>query len=119
MTRSEVASVMERVFGECEKLRGAGQKEYAHDEGNAFANFERVANDLGISREKVLWTYAMKHRDGIVAHLNGHTSQREDVRGRINDLIVYLCLLTAMLDENEKVGRGVPDPPAVHAGLKL
>lgn len=91
--------VMEKVFEECRQLRGAGQLEYAHRGENAFANFERTGKDVDLSREKVLWVFAMKHRDGIASYLKGHTSQREDVRGRINDLIVYLVLLRGMLDE--------------------
>ncbi|HEX6940220.1 MAG TPA: hypothetical protein VF158_12470 [Longimicrobiales bacterium] len=50
MTRAEMAQVMDRVFAECQGLRDAGQREYAHRETNAFANFERVAERLGISR---------------------------------------------------------------------
>lgn len=92
---------MDIVFKECQEARNAGQKEYAHDENNAFANFERIAHDIDIDRERILWVYAMKHRDGIASYLKGHKSQREDVRGRIKDLIVYLCLLRGMIDENE------------------
>ena len=98
-----MAEVMEDVFAECDALRAAGQQEYAHGQGNAFANFDRVANDLDIDRKKVLWIFAMKHRDGIAAYIKGHKSQREDVRGRINDLIVYLCLLRGMIEEEEKI----------------
>jgi hypothetical protein len=94
-----MAVVMETVFRECQELRKAGQMEYAGKDQPAFANFERLATDTGVSREQVLWVYAMKHRDGIANFLKGHRSQREDVRGRINDLIVYLCLLRGMLDE--------------------
>lgn len=101
MTREQMQKAMDTVFAECQGLRNEGQKEYAHDEDNAFANFERIAEDIGLKREEVLWVYAMKHRDGIVAHIKGHKSQREDVRGRINDLIVYLCLLRGMIDEEE------------------
>jgi hypothetical protein len=119
MTRKQMAAVMDKVFDECMALRDAGQKEYAHDEDNAFANFERVAKDLGIPREKVLWIFAMKHRDGIVAHINGHTSQRENVRGRINDLIVYLCLLRAMLDENEAPARSFMVPTGILDDIDL
>jgi hypothetical protein len=99
MTQEQVQKVMETVFEECRQLRGAGQLEYAHNGENAFANFERAGRDLDLEREKVLWIFAMKHRDGIASYLKGHTSQREDVRGRINDLIVYLVLLRGMLDE--------------------
>jgi len=82
--------------------RDAGQKEYARTEDNVFANFERVANHIGITREQVLLTYLLKHTDGITAYVNGHKSQREDVYGRIIDSIVYLLLLRGMCyEENE------------------
>lgn len=78
-----------------------GQREYAHDEGNALANFERFGN-IGVSREKALWVYLQKHLDGITAHINGFESQREPVQGRIMDAIVYLMLLYCMVvDEKE------------------
>lgn len=100
-TRQDVANLMKKVFDDCQQTREAGQKEYAHDEQNALANFERLEFDLKISREKVLWVYMKKHLDGILSYLNGHKSQREDVRGRIKDVIVYLILLWAMIDDNE------------------
>ena len=81
------------------RTRDAGQKEYAHGVDNVFANFERGARALDISREKVLMTYLLKHIDGISAYVKGHKSQRENVRGRITDAIVYLMLLWAMSRE--------------------
>lgn len=81
-------------------MREAGQKEYARKQDNAFANFERVAEHINTSREKVLMVYMLKHIDGISSFVNGHTSQREDVRGRITDAIVYLCLLWGMIEED-------------------
>lgn len=81
-------------------MREAGQKEYARKNDNAFANFERVGNNLGISKEKVLLVYLLKHIDGICSFVEGHKSQREDVRGRLTDAIVYLCLLWGMVDED-------------------
>ena len=84
------------------RTRDAGQKEYAHDIDNVFANFERIARALEVDREKVLMTYLLKHIDGISAYVKGHKSQREDVTGRITDAIVYLMLLWAMVDgENQ------------------
>ena len=82
-------------------MREAGQKEYARKNDNAFANFERVGNNLGIDREKVLLVYLLKHIDGICAYVEGHKSQREDIRGRLTDAIVYLCLLWGMVEEND------------------
>lgn len=101
MTREQLAAVMDRVFEECRALRDAGQKEYARREENALANFERVAERVGVSREKVLMVYLEKHMDGIHAWINGHRSQRESVKGRINDAIVYLTILRGMVEDAE------------------
>lgn len=99
MTQDEMAIVMDVVFDECAKLRSAGQKEYAHREDNAFRNFENIGQYLDLDRKKVLLTYFIKHIDGIIAYTNGLVSQREGVEGRINDAIVYLCLLRGMIEE--------------------
>lgn len=100
MTQQEMAALMEETFKELIKLREAGQKEYAHKDNSAFANFERIADRLGADREEILLVFLLKHLDGIVAHAQGHTSQREDVSGRIHDAIVYLILLKGMFQEN-------------------
>lgn len=99
MTRADLQKWMEQTFKECMKLREQGQAEYARREENAFGNFERVAERLKLSREAVLMVYLEKHLDGIAAWVEGHRSQREDVRGRINDAITYLCLLRGMVEE--------------------
>ena len=102
-------TLLENIFRRVKNMREAGQKEYAQDEDNCFANFERIAKLQDISREQVLLTYLFKHIDGIASHIKGHTSQREDVRGRITDAIVYLTLLWGMIDQNDYVYEGIPE----------
>lgn len=107
MTHEEQADKMAEVWEEISFLREQGQQEYARDEDNAHSNFEWVADMLNrgrehkITREDVLLVYALKHLDGITSYINGHKGQREDVRGRINDLIVYMILLRGMIDDKE------------------
>lgn len=101
MTRDEMKDVMENVFAECQALRKAGQAEYSGG-ADAFGNFNRLATNLRLGRMFILLVYLWKHLDGIVSFVNGHKSQREDVRGRINDAIVYLCLLRGMVDEDQQ-----------------
>jgi len=98
MTKDQFDDLFTSIIDQVKSTRDDGQKEYAHDEVNVFANFERTARQLNTTREKVLMTFLMKHMDGIVAHINGHTSQREDIRGRIKDAIVYLTLYWAMVE---------------------
>ena len=92
---------MDKIWKEVKSTRDDGQKEYAHAESNVFANFDRVGSLLEIGSERTLMVYLLKHIDGITAHVKGHKSQREDVRGRIKDSIVYLMLLWAMVEERE------------------
>lgn len=100
-TRKDVALLMESVFEQLRQTREAGQKEYAHSEENALRNFEDTGKELDIPRERVLWIFLKKHLDGVLAYIKGYQSQREDVRGRIKDIIVYLILLWAMIDDRE------------------
>ena len=100
MNRTEFESVMTKtILPQINELRNAGQDEYARDAEDIFANFKRVANNLNISKERVLLTYLLKHIDGICAWVNGHKSQREKIEGRLGDAIVYICLLWAMLED--------------------
>jgi len=101
MTYQEMQKVVRRQLKQVLKIRDAGQKEYARTDTNVFANFERVASFTGVTREQALMTYLLKHIDGIMAHINGHKSQRENVSGRITDAIVYLLLLQGMIDDGQ------------------
>jgi len=47
-------------------------------------------------------TYLLKHVDGVVSYVDGHKSQREDVRGRLTDIIVYAMLFWGMVEDNAK-----------------
>ena len=103
MNKSTFDNLFLQIIDEVKQTRDSGQKEYAHSEDNVFANFERVAENLDISREQSLMVYLIKHIDGINAWIKGHKSQREDVTGRIKDSIVYLFLLWAMIDGEKEL----------------
>jgi len=102
MSRKKHRFLMEEIWNDVKQTRNQGQEEYAHDEENVFGNFERIANLLELSREQVLMTYFLKHVDGIAAYIKGHESQREDIRGRLTDAIVYLTLLWGMVDDRDE-----------------
>ena len=103
MTHKQMHNLMDSIIEEVTLTRDEGQKEYAHDEKDVFANFNRVANLLEEDRKKVLMTYMLKHIDGIAAYVKGHKSQREDVTGRITDCMVYLMLLWGMIEEEDGI----------------
>ena len=101
MKHEEMLEQIDYIFGEVKRIHTAGQKEYAMNEDNVFANFERISEQTGFDRKMVLWIYLMKHIDGIASFLKGHRSQREDVQGRLTDAIVYLCILWGMIEEKK------------------
>ncbi|RME04183.1 MAG: hypothetical protein D6812_04480 [Deltaproteobacteria bacterium] len=84
---------------QCKATLRKARKEYAREVADVFANFSRVGDWLGESKERVLMVYLLKHLDGILAHIDGHKAQREGVEGRIMDAINYLLLLGGMLRE--------------------
>ena len=102
MKHNAMLGLINAIFEQVEIIHTQGQKEYAMDEDNVFANFERIATQMNLDRETILWVYFMKHVDGIASYLKGHRSQREDVTGRLTDAIVYLCILWGMIAEEEK-----------------
>ncbi len=99
----------EDILNQVREMRDSGQREYAHDDNNVFANFDRVSNLLEVDRKKILMAYMLKHIDGIAAYVKGHKSQRENVTGRITDCIVYLTLLWGMI-EHDSIPRGEGNP---------
>lgn len=101
MTNDQFSQLLSFIQQAELQVREDGQKEYAHSDSNVFANFDRVADSLQLDRKQVLLVYALKHWDGIVSYVGGHVSQREDVRGRIKDLRMYLALLWGMVEEEE------------------
>ena len=119
MNKIKMDNLVDEIFSKVKEIRDAGQQEYARDTDNVFANFERVASFAGDTREKVLLTYMIKHIDGLCAYADGHNSQREDVRGRLTDIIVYCCLfwgmvvdkkqnewrIASVIEENQEEGR--------------
>ena len=101
MTKDNFDKLTKEIWENVINIREQGQNEYARTTEDVLANFKRIASWQGNTQEMVLMTYMLKHIDGILSYINGLTSQRENVRGRITDVIVYCMLFWAMVDENE------------------
>lgn len=105
MNNTEFSRLMEDTIKELRDLKDKGQKEYARNDTNVFSNFVRVSQALNIDQKQVLLVFLLKHIDGIISYINGYKSQRENVRGRINDALVYLFFLRGMIEEEEAVDK--------------
>ena len=93
----------EKILPTIEKMRQGGQEEYANDLENIFANFDRSANRRGLKRNQVIGCHMDKHFDGITNYISNKKEQREKIEGRIADLIVYLMLLWASIEEEKSL----------------
>lgn len=95
--------LVQRVFDRVRELSQLKGGEYSGDV-DRLANFRRNAEALGVRKETVLLVYAAKHWDAISQYVkdqqNGVDRKRlESIAGRAEDLIVYMILFLAMLDE--------------------
>lgn len=75
-------------------------------------NFKRVAKTLALNPRQVWYVYFAKHLDALSAFLRGEYRDSEPIGGRIKDLINYLFLLHALLNEGTDDDRG--DVPIIN-----
>ena len=106
MNKQDFNTLTKHIWETIMSTRDSGQSEYARDTEDVLANFKRIGSWKNESQESVLLTYLLKHIDGIISHVNGYVSQRESVKGRITDVMVYCMLLWAMTEEREMAQTG-------------
>lgn len=100
MHRNDFISLMEKMHEDEVEEHLKKNADYADREGkNILANFERVAANLGITREMALLIYMEKHIDAIRTYVRYGSVMSEPIEGRIKDARVYLALFRAMVDE--------------------
>ena len=106
MKSSEFRNSIDQLHARLVELTATKGEEYKRREDNQFANFERGAKALGLTREQVLMVYLSKHLDSITTFVkdqaNPDTPVREyaePITGRIDDAILYLLLLRGMVTE--------------------
>lgn len=102
-THSAWQDLLQTTVAEIQKLSKLKGGEYAGDD-DRLANFRRNATALGIPMETVWSVYAAKHWDAIMQYVKdintGITRDRmEPIAGRVDDLLVYLILFKAILEE--------------------
>lgn len=101
MTREEFSKKVEKRIDLIRQTLLTKHKEYAKDD-NVFRNFDEAAGGLSLhgTSAEVLWSYMTKHLvsiKDIVAE--GKPAKPEVVSEKIGDVINYLILLEAMLNE--------------------
>lgn len=111
MNSIEFAQLLESTFTQLQHLTATKGAEYAHD-ADQLANFKRLGSSLSMHPSAVLLVYLAKHMDAVTAYvaaLNIGTQpiESEPISGRIDDAILYLVLLKALL---QCQASGMPSP---------
>lgn len=105
MKAETFAKSIDELYERLKKLTVSKGEEYKRREDNQFANFERGAQALGLTREQVLMVYLSKHLDSITTYVKDRAAGQErqyaePITGRIDDAILYLLLLRGMAVDN-------------------
>ena len=98
MTHSEFNSYQGIILTKAVGMGATKGKEYSNSESR-FANFDRIAEELGFTNIQVAWVYTKKHLDGIASFCRTQKEFSEPIEGRIVDAIVYLTLIAGMIEE--------------------
>lgn len=105
---SDFTKIVDSTIAEMRKLIELKGGEYAGDV-DRLANFRRNGERLGIPMEVIWGVYAGKHIDAVFQYIQdiqtGKKRERiEPITGRVDDIIVYMLLFKALIDERERNG---------------
>ena len=107
MNTKEFFEFYEKLIEEEKRILGLKGFEYCGGNEDKFANFKRIAKELGLHPIEVLWVYATKHKDSITTFIkNKKVYSDEDIIGRIHDLRNYLALLAGLIEECRNLPEG-------------
>lgn len=103
MDKKDFKQLIEDTFEHIKDLTDTKGEEYSRSD-DQLANFKRSASEAGILPMQVWLVFYNKHADAIKDHirrLSDCLSPRssEPIESRIDDAILYLILLKAMLRE--------------------
>jgi len=101
MRNEAFAKLLEDEFSKIKLIRENTHLEYAGRD--VFENFNRRAEELGISRKQALGVLMFKHLDTIRKFIYGEPGLegREPIEGRVRDAILYLYLLLGIITEDK------------------
>ena len=104
MTKQEFEAYLAETTNRLFALTRPKGAEYAGS-SDQLANFYRLSDALGMPPEAVLLVYLTKHLDSIHTYVRGLTTGHsfpasEPITGRIDDALLYLVLLRALIEQD-------------------
>src|SRR5665647_3481113 len=100
MTHQNFDEYQIKLLTKVNRMKDTKGKEYSNSESR-FANFDRLAAELGLTNIQVAWVYTKKHLDGIASYCRTEKVLSEPIESRIVDAIVYLTLIAGMIQEKD------------------
>lgn len=104
MTFMDFDKYFDQLIGKCRGMRDTKGKEYANST-DRFANFDRLADTLNLTRLQIAQVYLQKHLDSINHYIKTGTEGAEPIEGRFVDAITYLSLMAGMVNEDRTASR--------------
>lgn len=97
---SRLLDLMNKEEREVLKLKGS---DYSDSQGkNRLSNFERLAERLDSTPERIWAVYFMKHIDAILTYCKDGQVSSEGIEGRILDARNYLALLRLIVESSKE-----------------
>jgi hypothetical protein len=105
LTRYMGDAVFANRFADCIDMLKSKNADYSQGEqkGDRIAAFRRISRDVNISMKQAWAVFCQKHWGAVMKFVKDNTVESEPIDGRINDIINYMVLLGAIInDEKEK-----------------
>ena len=105
-TQDQITNLVNSTIENIKTLENVKGGEYAGDK-DRLHNFRHNAEDCGTRMELIWRIYAGKHWDALSNYIrdllsNKERPRSEPIEGRIDDLIVYLILLKAIIQDGKQ-----------------
>lgn len=88
-------------FTDCIDMLRSKNKDYSQGEqkGDRIAAFRRIARDVDITMKQAWAVFCQKHWGAVMKFVKEGTVESEPIDGRINDIINYMVLFGAIVDD--------------------
>lgn len=95
--------VFAKRFADCIDLIRAKNADYTQGTAkkDRIAAFRRISADIGVPMEKVWAIFCQKHWGAVMKFVKDGQVESEPIDGRINDIINYMVLLGAIIDDGK------------------
>jgi len=112
MNKTRFRTLIDQQAVALHNLSASKGEEYSRSDDDQLANFKRQGAEFGMNPEQVLAIYLNKHLDSIKTWVKNQTLPTqpvlsEPIEGRIDDAILYLLLLKAMIVEKKEEERAL------------